>query len=155
MHRFHYESIHRDVGEGREDLLLLIERGPKLLKGDSEREKRGLLRVFDQPRVFAPGRDRRSRQDLGLQLLDSIHHTTPASTPAAAGAAFLLTQEYPGTPDALTPSTAGFLATSLSNLGGVYSFAPGVTLNPGTKYWVYGNASITASGEWWVGTRRH
>jgi len=72
--------------------------------------------------------------------------STPASTPAAAGTAFLLTQEYLGTPAALSSSTPGFLASSVSISGGAYVFAPNVLLNSNTKYWIYENASITASG---------
>src|SRR5262249_55769300 len=72
--------------------------------------------------------------------------TTPASTPVAAGTAFLLTQEYLGTPAALSSSTPGFLAQSISNAGGVYTFPPAVVLNPNTQYWVYENASLITSG---------
>jgi len=71
---------------------------------------------------------------------------TPASTPVAAGTAFLLTREYLGTPAALSTSTPGFLAQSISIFGGVYAFPPSVVLNPGTEYWIYENASITITG---------
>jgi len=60
---------------------------------------------------------------------------TPASTPAAAGTAFLLTQEYLGTPAALSSSTPGYLAQSISISGGVYVFPSSLALSPGTKYW--------------------
>jgi len=72
--------------------------------------------------------------------------TTPASTPVAAGTAFLLTQEYLGTPAALSTSTPGFLAQSIGVFGGVYAFPPSVVLNPGTEYWIYENASMTITG---------
>jgi hypothetical protein len=72
--------------------------------------------------------------------------STPASNPSAVGTAFLLTQQYLGTPAALSSSTPGFLAQSTSNAGGVYTFPPTVTLNPNTEYWVYENASMTVTG---------
>jgi len=78
--------------------------------------------------------------------------STPASTPAAAGTAFLLTQEYLGTPAALSSSTPGFLAQSISNAGGVYTFPPSVVLNPNTQYWVYENALMIATGNGSAGT---
>ena len=71
---------------------------------------------------------------------------TPASTPAAAGTAFLLTEEYLGTPAALSSSTPGYLAQSTSISGGMYIFPPGVVLSPGTKYWIYENGSMITTG---------
>src|ERR1017187_1218375 len=71
----------------------------------------------------------------------NFYSDVPAATPAAAGNAFLLTQEYLGTPSALTSSTPGFLAASVSISGGVYIFNPSVVINPATQYWVYENAS--------------
>ena len=72
--------------------------------------------------------------------------STPASTPIAAGTAFLLTQEYLGTPAALSSSTPGFLAQSTGIYGGIYVFPSGIALNPGTNYWLYVNALISISG---------
>jgi hypothetical protein len=71
---------------------------------------------------------------------------TPASTPLAAGTAFLLTAEYLGTPAALSSSTPGYLAQSTSISGGLYIFPSSLVLSPGTKYWIYENAPMTASG---------
>ena len=70
----------------------------------------------------------------------------PASNPIGTGTAFLLTQEYLGTPAALSSSTPGFLAQSISNAGGVYTFPAAIKLNANTKYWVYENALITITG---------
>jgi hypothetical protein len=72
--------------------------------------------------------------------------STPASSPTAAGTAFLLTQEYLGTPAALSSATPGFLAQSVSNAGGVYTFPAAITLSSSTKYWVYENALLTITG---------
>jgi hypothetical protein len=72
--------------------------------------------------------------------------STPASNPIGAGTAFLLTEQYLGTPAALSSSTPGFLAQSVSNAGGVYTFPAGITLNSNTQYWVYENALIVISG---------
>ena len=66
----------------------------------------------------------------------------PPTTPAASGTAFLLTQEYPGTPAALGSSTPGFLAQSTGVVGGQWVFDPGVTIQPNTTYWVYQNAAL-------------
>jgi hypothetical protein len=66
----------------------------------------------------------------------------PPTTPAASGTAFLLTQEYLGTPAALSSSTPGFLAQSTGVVGGQWAFDPGVTLQPNTTYWVYENAAL-------------
>jgi hypothetical protein len=71
---------------------------------------------------------------------------TPASTPTAVGNAFLLTQQYLGTPAALSASTPGFVAESTSIAGGMYIFAAGVTLSPNTQYWIYENADMLTSG---------
>jgi hypothetical protein len=78
--------------------------------------------------------------------------SNPASTPTAVGSAFLLTQEYLGTPAALSASTPGFVAESVSISGGMYIFAPSVVLNSGTKYWVYENASMFITGSNTAGT---
>jgi hypothetical protein len=64
------------------------------------------------------------------------------TTPAASGTAFLLTQEYPGTPAALSSSTPGFLAQSTGVVGGQWAFDPSVSIQPDTTYWVYENAAF-------------
>src|ERR1700687_298221 len=66
----------------------------------------------------------------------------PGPSPAAFGALFVVTQEYLGTPTALNSSTAGFLGASTGISGGMYDFAPGVTLLSSTTYWFYSNADI-------------
>jgi len=70
----------------------------------------------------------------------------PATTPTAGGTAFLLSQVYLGTPAGLTTATPGFLAQSTSISSGRYLFSPSVTLQPNTKYFLYENAAILASG---------
>ncbi len=67
----------------------------------------------------------------------------PATTPAAFGEGFLLSQAYTGTPAALSAATTGFLAEATAS-GGFYSFGAAATLQPGTKYFFYENASIPA-----------
>lgn len=59
--------------------------------------------------------------------------------PAAYGTLFLLSQEYLGTPAALSSSTTGYIAESVG-AGGVYTFAASVTLQPGLQYFFYANA---------------
>jgi hypothetical protein len=66
----------------------------------------------------------------------------PATTPTAAGTAFLLTQEYLDTPGGLSSSTPGFLAQTSNIVAGQWVFAPGVTVQPNTMYWVYENAAM-------------
>jgi len=66
-------------------------------------------------------------------------------TPVAVGNVFLLTQEYLGTPANLSSSTPGFLGEGTAS-GGVYDFAPGATINGGTTYWFYTNASFVNTG---------
>lgn len=69
----------------------------------------------------------------------------PPATPLAAGAAFLLDQEYLGTPADLSSSTPGFLGASTGITGGLYDFAAGVVLQPGTQYFVYQNGAVLAT----------
>ena len=70
----------------------------------------------------------------------------PATTPLAAGNAFLLTQEYLGDPASLSSSTAGFLAESVSVSGGQYIFDPSLLLDPNTEYWLYEDADLQTTG---------
>jgi hypothetical protein len=76
----------------------------------------------------------------------NFYSDVPPATPAAAGDLFLLTEEYLGDPAGLSSSTPGFLAESVSNAGGVYTFSSPVTLAAGTEYWVYTDASFEISG---------
>src|SRR5262245_5631463 len=63
------------------------------------------------------------------------------NAPQAAGALYLLSTEYLGTPAGLSSSTAGFIAQSLfvGEGTGAWMFAPGVTLLPSTTYFLYSN----------------
>ena len=76
----------------------------------------------------------------------NFYSDVPPVTPAAAGNAWLLTQEYLGTPSALSASTLGFLAESTGISGGKYIFNPSLTLNPATEYWVYEDVVMSISG---------
>jgi hypothetical protein len=75
-------------------------------------------------------------------LTFNFFSNSPATTPTAAGTAFLLSKEYLGTPANLNSSTPGFLAASTGIVGGQYDFAPSVTVQPHMPYWVYENVSI-------------
>jgi hypothetical protein len=70
----------------------------------------------------------------------------PASTPIAAGTAFLLSQQYLGTPAALNTSTPGFMAASTGISGGMWQFDASVTILHSMTYWIYENALIQISG---------
>ncbi len=80
-------------------------------------------------------------------LTFNFYAGSSASTPEAAGTAFLLTQPYTGAPADLGFGTPGLLAGSTSSANGVYMFNPGTILATGTTYYLYTNASfVTASG---------
>jgi hypothetical protein len=70
---------------------------------------------------------------------------SPATTPAAAGHVFLLTQSYTGTPAALSSGTPGFVAESMFASGGVWTFAPDVPINSNTEYFFYADSSLVPS----------
>jgi len=59
------------------------------------------------------------------------------NSPFALGDLFLLTQVYDGLPSGLSGSTPGFVAEATTIVGGVWTFAPSVTLNPSTQYFFY------------------
>ena len=65
----------------------------------------------------------------------------PAATPYALGTGFLLSQQYTGTPANLSSTTPGFLGEAIAS-GGFYTFAPNLTLAPGTQYFFYETADI-------------
>jgi hypothetical protein len=75
-----------------------------------------------------------------------LSDTLGGTTPSGAGTLFLLTSSYAGTPAGLSSLTPGFLAQSQSLAGGIYSFAPSVTLQPSTPYFFYTDSSILVSG---------
>ena len=66
----------------------------------------------------------------------------PATTPVAFGTAFLLDQQYLGTPSDLSASTPGFLGASTGITGGMYVFPSSLVLDPDVRYFVYENALI-------------
>ncbi len=66
------------------------------------------------------------------------------AAPVAAGTLFLLSQEFAGTPNALSSATAGFIASAPS-AANLWTFASNITLNPNTTYYVYGNAAFGLS----------
>lgn len=77
----------------------------------------------------------------------------PYTTPVAPGTAFLLSTAYAGTPEALSAATPGFIASSISNAGGIYTFDRAVTLQPNTQYWIFANtAGVRFSGSTTAGT---
>ncbi len=57
--------------------------------------------------------------------------------PTASGNLFIFTQAYTGPPSGLSSSATGFLAESTGTSGGVYQFAPTVTLDGSTQYFFY------------------
>lgn len=59
----------------------------------------------------------------------------------AIGNAFLLSSAYTGMPTDLSISTPGFLGEATAS-GNQYTFAPSLTLQPGTQYFLYENALI-------------
>jgi hypothetical protein len=75
----------------------------------------------------------------------NFYSNSPATTPAAVGTAFLLSMAYAGTPAALSNATPGFIASSTSNAGHIYSFDSAVTLQPNTEYWIFSNTAFTVA----------
>lgn len=65
----------------------------------------------------------------------------PATTPYGLGTGFLLSREYTGTPANLSSATPGFVGQATAS-GGFYTFAPNLTLAPGTQYFFYETADI-------------
>lgn len=65
--------------------------------------------------------------------------------PTAAGTLYVFSSIYSGTPAGL--ASAGALAASVSNAGGIYSFAPSLTLNGGQQYFFYEDTAMTTLGE--------
>lgn len=73
---------------------------------------------------------------LGFNL---INHDT--SDPYALGGLYVLTQEYLGTPGALSSSTPGYLGFTDTINSGVWDFS-NVTLNPDTQYFFYMDTAV-------------
>ena len=84
----------------------------------------------------------------GTGLFDDITFNFYAypntSTPFAMGNGYLFAAPYTGTPAGLNSGDAGLLGMATSS-GGVYTFAPSLTLTAGDEYYFYEDASI--SGE--------
>jgi hypothetical protein len=76
----------------------------------------------------------------------SFFSDVPPVTLSATGTAFLLTQAYTGAPSGLSLATAGLVAESTGISGQAFTFDPSVTLASNTKYYLYENALMTASG---------
>jgi len=70
----------------------------------------------------------------------------PATTPVSLGTAYLLNQEYLGTPADLSFSTPGLLGASTGVTGGMYVFPTALVLDSGTQYFVYENVESPGSG---------
>jgi hypothetical protein len=68
---------------------------------------------------------------------DGTSCLSTTNAPYALGALYLLSQIYDGLPSALSSSTPGFIASTTTIVDGVWTFAPGVTLNPSTQYFFY------------------
>lgn len=83
---------------------------------------------------------------LYYNLTFNFYSNAPATTPTAAGTAFLLSTPYSGSPSALSASTAGFLTSSVSSTGGDYTFNPVFVLMANTTYYLYTNTSLSISG---------
>jgi hypothetical protein len=81
--------------------------------------------------------------DLTINFFTNV----PPTTPTAAGTAFLLNQEYLGTPANLS-SAPGLLAQTSNIVGGQWVFDAAVTVQPNTLYWVYEDTpiSVTSGG---------
>lgn len=84
----------------------------------------------------------------GSSAYDNIrfHWYTFQRTPTAFGTLTLLKQEYLGLPGGLSPSTPGFVARSVQLSDGAYLFAEEVSIQGGTKYWVYTDTSGSFAG---------
>lgn len=63
--------------------------------------------------------------------------SSTTNTPFALGDLYLLTQIYDGLPAGLSSATPGFIADATTIIGGVWTFAPSVTLNSSTQYFFY------------------
>lgn len=64
--------------------------------------------------------------------------------PVASGNLYLFTAEYDGTPAGLAASAYAGKATAS---GGIYTFAPSLTLTGGSKYYAYTDTALRVQGE--------
>ena len=74
---------------------------------------------------------------LYYNLTFNFYSDAPATTPSAAGTAFLLSEPYAGAPSALSMTTPGFLTESSSSTGGVFTFNPNFVTLTDTTYYLY------------------
>ena len=75
-------------------------------------------------------------------IVFNFYSNLPPTNPTAAGVAFLLSQQYLGSPGDLSSSTTGYLGQATA-AGNVYSFSSSVVLAPATQYFLYENGAIS------------
>jgi hypothetical protein len=73
--------------------------------------------------------------NITFNFIDSLSTATPGD-PYAAGILYLLSAPYTGLPSALSTSTPGFIAEATASAD-IWTFGPGVTLQPNTSYFFY------------------
>jgi hypothetical protein len=80
---------------------------------------------------------------------DDLTFNWIASTggPYSLGTLFLLTQQYTGTEAGLSGATTGFVASTSNIVGNVWTFAPSVTIQPASAYYLYMNTEFNGSVE--------
>jgi hypothetical protein len=88
-----------------------------------------------------------SWDDIGFNFAQCVDPSgtsclSTANTPFALGGLYLLTQIYDGAPAGLSSATPGFVAQTTTIVGGVWTFAPSVILNPSTQYFFYMNTAF-------------
>jgi uncharacterized protein (TIGR03382 family) len=66
-------------------------------------------------------------------------------TPEAPGIAYLLSEQYLGTPNGLSSSTPGYI-TSVAGSGNLYTFSTSVELQANTEYRIYDSSLFAAFG---------
>lgn len=66
--------------------------------------------------------------------------------PIAPGTLYLFSQEYLGTPAALSASTPGFIASAVGN-NNLYTFASTVSVQTSTQYFFYANTTATFAAD--------
>jgi hypothetical protein len=78
-------------------------------------------------------------------LTFNFYADSGVTVPSAAGNLYLLSAPYTGAPDALSTGVSGFIAEA-SVSGGVWTFAPSVTVAAGTQYYVFDDTALMISG---------
>jgi hypothetical protein len=77
---------------------------------------------------------RRSRLLEGFTVVADFNNL---ARPIAPGTLYILSREYLGAPQDLSPTTPGFVARSQSSVDGEHQFAADMTLTAGIQYWAY------------------